>query len=174
MNDLPIGTVTTPNGLYSGLWALPRPLTRHWGSGAILKRISQVWGLPSVTFGKQDQVDGIAIDRDEAQCPTVVADWSALPFVGSAFNSGYWDPPYLGKIGKDCDVHYSRLDNCLREITRVCGQRIFILSPLIYPCPRGWKRSAVIAITFGPNKVIRSLQGFVRNGHIETTHTSRS
>ena len=159
--DLPIGTIITPNGLYSGLWALPRPLTSHWGSGDILKRIGRVWGLPSVTFGKQDQVNGMTIDCDLTQSPTVCADWNSLPFVSGAFDSGYWDPPYLGKIGKDGDVHYNRLDGCLREIARVC-RMIFILSPLIYPAPKGFKRNAVIAITFGPNKIIRSLQGFTQ------------
>ena len=78
------------------------------------------------------------------------------------FRSGYWDPPDLGFVGRDGDVHYKRLDPCLREICRVLSERLFILSPLVYPCPKEFHRSAVVAITMGPNKVIRCLQAFDR------------
>ncbi len=160
--SLPLGSLLTPNGIVSGLWALPRPLTRHWGSGLILKRIEEVWGPVSINFGKQDQVTGFSVDSDPRVTPNVVADWCALPFVDKSFGSGYWDPPYLGHIGKDKDVHYSRLEPCYREIQRVIAHRLFILSPLVYPRPKGFKRIAGIAITMGPNKIIRSLQGFER------------
>ena len=161
--ELPIGTFLTPSGkVYSGLWALPRPLTRHWGSGKLQERLEQIWGKCSVIFGKQDQVYGLSIDIDESTHPTVVADWAALPFADNTFKSGFWDPPYFGHIGRDGDVHYSRLESCRKEICRVLSCRLFILSPLIYPCMLGWKRVAVIAVTFGPNKIIRCLQGFER------------
>ena len=165
MTELPLGTVTTPNGLLSGLWALPRPLTKHWGSGNIHARIKQVWGAPDIVFGKQDQIEPgtITVDKDPGVSPTIVADWASMPFKDKEFACGYFDPPYLGYIGEDGDVHYKRLDPCVREICRVLSKRLFILSPLVYPCPDGWHRIAVIATTFGPNKVIRSLQGFERD-----------
>lgn len=47
-------------------------------------------------------------------------------------------------------------------MTRVCDERLVILSPLIYPAPKGWRREAVIATTMGPNKVVRAVQSFVR------------
>lgn len=159
---LPIGTITTPNGLLSGLWVLPRPLTKHWGSGAIMERIKQTWGECDAIFGKQDRVDGTTIDKDPKVKPTVVADWGALPFKDKSFKFSYVDPPYIGYVGKDGDVHYNRMDNCVREICRVTSEQLIILSPLIYPCPKGWKRNAVIAVTYGPNKIIRSLQSFMR------------
>lgn len=161
---LPIGTIKTPNGLLSGLWALPRPLTKKWGSGALVERIKQTWGPPDIVFGKQDQVSGpwVTVDKDSKVKPTIVADWCALPFKDKSFKFSYWDPPYLGYVGKDGDVHYNRMDNCLREICRVSSERIVILSPLIYPCPENWKRDAVISCTYGPNKIIRAVQSFVR------------
>ena len=159
---LPIGTVITPNGLYSGLWALPRPTTKHWGSGLIQERIEGVWGPCDIVFGKQDNSSGFTVDVDASVSPSLVADWSSMPLLDGQFNQGYWDPPYLGRVGKDGDVHYNRMDGCLREIVRVVSRRILILSPLIYPCPKGWKREAVIAITMGPNKIIRCLQAFIK------------
>ncbi len=87
-----------------------------------------------------------------------------MPFENGRFSQGYWDPPYLGRVGEDGDVHYSRLDASLREICRVLSRRLLILSPLIYPSPDGFRRSAVIAVTMGPNKVIRCLQAFDREG----------
>lgn len=159
----PYGTFTTPTGKVAGFWALPRPLTSHWGQGEeLLERISDTWGVPDITFGKQDQVVGFTVDNDPTTDPTVVADWAALPFGDESFGYGYWDPPYLGRIGEDGDVHYDRLDGCLREMCRVLHTRLVILSPLIYPCPRGWVREGIVAVTYGPNKVIRAVQSFRR------------
>lgn len=116
--------------------------------------------MPSIIFGKQDQVEGLTVDINPSNNPTVVADWSSLPFRDGMLERGYWDPPYLGYIGADSDVHYKRMDDCYREICRILSRRLFILSPLVYPAPKGWHRIAVIAVTMGPNKVIRCLQGF--------------
>ena len=133
--ELPIGTIYTPNRLLSGLWALERPKTSHWGSGDILDRITKIWGKPDIIFGKQDQADGFTVDIDPTNKPSVVADWACMPFSDKQFASGYWDPPYLGEIGEDRDVHYNRMDKCYAEICRVLSERLFILSPLVYPCP---------------------------------------
>lgn len=160
----PYGTFTTPTGKVSGFWALPRPLTSHWGQGEeLMERIAALWGEPDIIFGKQDQVTGLTVDADPATSPSVVADWAALPFADRSYQFGYWDPPYLGSVGEDGDVHYDRMDPCLREICRVLERRMVILSPLVYPCPPGWDREAVVAVTYGPNKVIRAVQSFVRN-----------
>lgn len=164
LNTLPEGSIRTPNGLLSGLWALPRPCTGHWGSGALLDRIEQVWGPMSVIFGKQDNVTGFTVDIAQSVAPTVAGDWESLPFPDLTFESGFWDPPYEGYIGPDGDVHYSRLEKSRIEICRVLSFRLLILHSLVYPCPVGWKREAVIAVTYGPNKVIRCLQSFVRQG----------
>ena len=162
--DLPLGTLITPNGVYSGLWALPRPLTSHWGSGAIMERIEKVFGKCDIIFGKQDQVEGFTVDKDPSVNPSLVSEWADMDLANNSFHQGYWDPPYLGYIGEDGDVHYNRMNPSLMEICRVVSERLLILSPLIYPCPRGWEREAVIAVTYGPNKIIRSLQGFVKKG----------
>ena len=154
----------TARGIYGGLWALPRPLTSHWGQGReLIERLERIFGHVEVAFGKQDQIAGFTVDRDESVAPSVVADWSAMPFRDEAFGHGYWDPPYLGRVGERGDVHYNRLDGCLREIGRVLSWRLSILAPLIYPCPQGWTRRAVIGVTYGPNKVIRALQVFDRS-----------
>lgn len=164
LRDIPLGTLYTPNGLVSGLWALPRPLTAHWGQGAeLVARMECLWGGFDISFGKQDTIGGVTVDSDASVRPSVVADWSALPFADRSFASGYWDPPYLGSVGDDGDVHYNRMDPCLREIVRVLDVRLVVLSPLVYPCPDGWSREAVIAVTMGPNKVIRAVQSFVRS-----------
>jgi hypothetical protein len=52
------------------------------------------------------------------------------------------------------------MSKCLKEICRITSKRLYILSPLLYPCPKGWERHSIIAITYGPNKIIRALQGF--------------
>lgn len=128
-----------------------------------MQRIEATLGRPDIIFGKQDTSEGFTVDSDPTTKPSVVADWSAMPFEDQSFVFGYWDPPYLGRIGDEGDVHYDRMDACLREICRVLEQRLVILSPLIYPCPKGWRREAVIAATMGPNKVIRAVQSFVRD-----------
>ncbi len=161
-SEYPIGTVITPNGLLAGLWALPRPLTGKWGSGALLDRMIKVWGSPDIIFGKTDQVEGFTVDLNPNVKPSLVADWANMPLSDKSYKVGYWDPPYLGHVDKAGGLHYSRLQPCYNEIIRVLSNKLFILHPLIYPCPRGWKRIAVIAITYGPNKIIRSLQGFER------------
>lgn len=165
MTDLPLGTLLTPNGLHSGLWALPRPRTRRWGQGhELMHRLGALYGAPDIAFGVTDTIDSsiTTVDSDPRSGATVVADWAKMPFADREFAYGYWDPPYLGHIGKKGDVHYRRMEPCLREITRVLSHRLVILSPLIYPCPKGWRREAVIATTMGPNKIIRALQSFVR------------
>jgi hypothetical protein len=166
------GTFRTPNGVVTGIWALPRAWTRHWGSGDVLPNIRRIWGKVDISFGKRDQVDGLTVDNDPIVKPSIVADWRHLPFRDGQFGIGYWDPPYLGHIGSDGDVHYNRLDPCLHEICRVVNT-LFILSPLIYPCPKGFRRAAVIAITMGSDKIIRSLQGFTRQDSLPETDTPR-
>ena len=151
------------SGFVYGVWALPRPLTRHWGQGReLLERMNRAGWSPDVVFGKQDFIPDhvTSIDKDPDTHPTHIANWADLPFADDSFRTGYWDPPYLGYIGPDGDVHYDRLDASYREIGRVVSDRLVILSPLIYPALRGWRREAIIAITYGPNKIIRALQVF--------------
>ena len=161
--ELPLGTLVTPNGLYAGLWALPRPMTKHWGSGAVPSRIESVWGKIDIVFGMQDQVDDyFTVDCDAAVQPALVANWNNMPFMDKQFGMGYWDPPYLAYIDDEMGAHYRLLFPELREILRVCSQRLFILHPMVYPTPKGWRRICMIAITMGPRKIVRMVQGFER------------
>lgn len=178
---LPYNCFYTPNGVVNGLWATDRPRTGHWGSGQVLDRLIALgdilhWSTPDIIFGKQDQVTGFTIDNDPAVRPSVVADWAALPFADAAFTYGFWDPPYLSTTDKNAMIHYNLLLPCLREICRVVASRIAILHPMIYACPDGWRRSAVIAVTMGPMKVTRALQIFHRQDAIvpmsSTQHTA--
>ena len=136
-------------------WACQRPLTHHWGSGQVEKRLVKDFGQIDVAFGKQDQIsEGITtIDSDASVNPTVIADWKKLPFEDNHFNFGYWDPPY--------DKLYKKEG---MEIWRVC-KRLAILHTFIFP--RAWLKEGVregmIAITMGPLKQIRCLQIFRKN-----------
>lgn len=136
----------TPNGLYYDLWALPRPMTRTWGSGSLFKRLCENFGDVDMAFGK---TDGIPEGVQYADLENGI-DWKDLPYQSNSFNFGYWDPPY-DKMYKPEGV----------EIWRTCRQ-LAILHPKIYPT--SWfadaKRIAMIAITMGPLKDIRCLQIF--------------
>ena len=158
--------------VYTDLWACPRPLTRHWGSGTLFDRIAEHYGKPDIVFGKQDQIpDGIpTVDIDPKVNPSYLLDWAKMDcFKDGQFKFGYWDPPYLAKIDDKEGVHYNRLEPCYREIARVCSWRLAILHPLLYPKPDHYHRIAVIAITYGPNKVIRCLQVFQRDNPNQQT-----
>jgi hypothetical protein len=138
-------------------WPCPRPLTKHWGSGAVFSRIAKAFGMPDVAFGKTDNIPEITplfpdsgiffVDLNNGY------NWASLPFLENQFKFGYWDPPY--------DKLYRKEG---QEIWRVC-QRLAILHPLIWP--RAWllnaKREAMVAVTFGPLKMIRCLQIFRKN-----------
>ena len=82
--------------------------------------------------------------------PIRLREWRNLPFEDNHFEFGYWDPPY-DKLYKPEGM----------EIWRTV-KRIAILHTHIWP--RAWLkdsiREAMIAITFGPMKVIRCLQVF--------------
>ena len=127
-------------------WACQRPLTKKWGSGQVFSRIEKKLGKPDSAFGKTDGIpDGItAIDHNTGY------EWRNLPFEDNHFEFGYWDPPY-DKLYRPEGM----------EIWRTV-KRIAILHTHIWP--RAWLkdsiREAMIAITFGPMKVIRCLQVF--------------
>lgn len=148
------------------MMALPRPRTGKWGSGVLLDRIEKIWGKMDVIFGKMDNVDGFTVDRNPEVNPSVVCDWADMPFEDRHFQQGYWDPPYIGWTDADKGIHYHRLEPCYREIQRIIARRLFILSPLVYPAPIGFKRVAVVGVTYGPNKIIRALQGFERERNL--------
>jgi len=127
-------------------WACQRPLTKHWGSGQVLERLTNQFGKPDAVFGKQDQIpdEFFAVDLNTGY------DWKKLPFEDNQFEFGYWDPPY--------DKLYKKEG---MEIWR-CVKRIAILHTFIFP--RAWlkqaEREGMIAITMGPLKQIRCLQVF--------------
>ena len=129
-------------------WALPRPLTKGWGSGAVWNRIEARFTRPDVAFGVRDGIppDVLAIDRKRGH------EWRNLPFPDRHFKFGYWDPPY---------DHLYRREGL--EIWRTC-QRLAILHTHVYPTSwfEGAKREAMVAITMGPLKRIRILQLFRR------------
>lgn len=137
-----------PTEVKFGYWALPRPLTRHWGSGDVWKRMCQEVGTPDVAFGVTDGIpsDIVAIDRNTGY------EWDNLPFEDDMFNFGYWDPPY--------DKLYK---SEAQEIWRTC-RMLAVLHTHIYP--RSWLygagRCGMYAITMGPMKQIRCLQIFAK------------
>ena len=142
-------------------WACQRPLTHHWGSGQVEKRLVDRFGKIDVAFGKQDQVSQglFTIDSDATVSPSLVADWKNLPFEDNHFEFGYWDPPY-DKLYRPEGM----------EIWRVC-KRLAILHTHIWP--RAWLKGALregmIAVTMGPMKQIRCLQVFRKEEPSPTT-----
>jgi hypothetical protein len=130
-------------------WSCPRPKTRHWGSGQVCVRMGGTFGTPDAAFGKTDNIpDAItAYDLNNGY------DWNDLPLPDNHHEFGFWDPPY--------DKMY-RPEGM--EIWRVC-KRLAILHPLIYPTSwfAGARREAMVAVTFGPFKIIRCLQFFTKD-----------
>jgi site-specific DNA-methyltransferase (adenine-specific) len=144
-------------------WACPRPMTKHWGSGRLWDRICKVLGTPDAAFGKTDGIpEGVTYyDLSNGY------DWRRLPLPDNYHEFGYWDPPYDRMYRQEA-----------MEIWRVC-KRLAILHPQVYPKSwfAGGRREAVIAITFGPFKVIRCLSIFTKEkpessgGRIATAYT---
>jgi hypothetical protein len=140
----------TANGHLYDLWALPRPLTKHWGSGEVWNRICKTIGVPDVAFGKTDGIPDHILSVDK----THGFLWATLPFEDNEFDFGYWDPPY-DKLYKP---------ECL-EIWRTT-KKLAILHTHVYPTSwmKNAKRIATVAITMGPLKQIRCLQLFSKQG----------
>jgi hypothetical protein len=121
-------------------------MTRHWGSGQVLDRVCQGFGVPDVAFGKTDGIPDYikAVDRNNGY------EWRSLPFGDDEFAFGYWDPPYDKLYKPEA-----------QEIWRCC-QRLAILHTHVYPT--SWfaraKREAMVAVTMGPLKQVRCLQVF--------------
>lgn len=141
------------NGIKYGFWATQRPLTKKWGSGQVFNRIKETFGEPDVAFGKTDNIPkGVEfIDKSNHH------HWDDLTMRNNCYDFGYWDPPYppavKGLMKKEA-----------QEIWRVC-KKLAILHTFVYP--RSWfkdaKRIGMIAVTFGPLKVIRILQVFKKS-----------
>ena len=137
---------STESGLVYGMWAIPRPMTKGWGSGQIWQRICEGFGVPDVAFGKTDGIpEGVQfVDRNNGY------EWADLPFENDEFAFGYWDPPYDKLYKPEA-----------QEIWRCC-RKLAILHTRTYPT--SWfedaKRVAAVGVTMGPLKVIRHLQIF--------------
>ncbi len=136
-------------------WAMDRPRTSVWGAGRVYARAKRMFGAADLVVGRSDGwfLGSITVDIRPEAAPTVVADWSHMPFRDGAFEQAFWDPFYDG-----------RYDPGLREILRVTRFRLLLLHTLIYPQAEGWFKEAMIAITLGPNKRIRCLQVWRRDG----------
>jgi len=141
------GPLVENEGVEFGFWALPRPLTSGWGSGAVWQRmIAEGLGTPDAAFGVRDNIPAgvTGIDRSTGY------EWASLEFPDSHFAFGYWDPPY---------DHLYKNEGI--EIWRTV-RRIAILHTHIWP--RSWLvgaiRRGMYAITMGPMKQIRCLQVF--------------
>lgn len=139
----------TPTGYEYGFWAVGRPMTKTWGSGAVWKRICDCIGVPDAAFGKTDGIPEsvFAVDRKNGY------EWRKLPFGDNEFDFGYWDPPYDKLYRPEC-----------MEIWRVC-RKVAILHTYCYPTSwmAGAKRTCGVAITMGPFKQIRFLQVFEKH-----------
>lgn len=146
------------NGITYGFWATQRPLTKTWGSGQVFDRLSKQFGEPDIVFGKTDNIPNgtFCIDKNPLHKTkdVLVCSWDSLPYCTTKFNFGYWDPPYPPAVK-------GLMKTEAQEIWRVC-KKLAILHPYVYP--RSWfknaKRIGMIAVTFGPLKVIRLLQIF--------------
>jgi hypothetical protein len=136
------------SGYEYGFWAIGRPMTKTWGSGAVWRRLVKAFGEPDAAFGKTDGIPEHIryFDRKNGY------EWKSLPLTENEIAFGYWDPPYDKLYRPEC-----------REIWRVC-QRLAVLHTHVYPNSwmEGAKRTAGVAITMGPLKQIRFLQIFAK------------
>ena len=127
-------------------WACQRPLTKHWGFGQVWDRTCKTFGTPDSGFGRTDGIpcEVAAYDLNNGY------DWRRLPLPDNYHAFGIWDPPYDRMYRPEA-----------MEIWRVC-KRLAILHPLIYPASwfAGCRREAMVAVTFGPLRMIRCLQIF--------------
>jgi len=140
--------------VFTDLWATPRPRTRRWGCGELIKQLERKFGKFDAFFGKTDGVreDAFSVDINPEVKPTVVADWSSLPFCDKQFAFVFWDPPYNKLYRRE-----------LKEIARV-SRRIALLHEFVQPLIKGWKREVVLGVTMGPNRRIRCLQIWAYEG----------
>ena len=140
-----------PFSVYTAKWAEQRQLTGKWGCPSIIKRMVNLLNeSPDIYFGVTDGIKdkkATTVDINPDNNPTVVADWSDLPFEDKEFDFAFWDPVY--------DRLYPE---CLREILRVTKRRVAILHQIVYPNPIGWIKRAMISITTGPIMRVRELQ----------------
>lgn len=134
--------------VFTDLWATPRPRTRKWGCGELIRQLEVKFGKFDAFFGKTDGVpeNAISVDINPDSKPTVVADWKSLPFEDETFGFVFWDPPY--------DRLYRQE---LKEIARV-SKRMALLHEYVQPLIADWEREVVLGITMGPNRRIRCLQ----------------
>ena len=128
-------------------WALPRPMTKHWGNGPRMwDRIVETFGTPDASFGSTDGIpEGpVHVDLNTGY------NWLDLPFEDDQFEFGYWDPPY-DRLYKPEGL----------EIWRTV-RKIAIFHTHVYPTSWfiGAKRTGMVGITMGPLKKIRVLQVF--------------
>jgi len=134
--------------VFTDLWATPRPRTRRWGCGELIKQLETRFGKFDAFFGKTDgiPINAFSVDINPSTKPSLVCDWKNLPFPDNHFGFVFWDPPY--------DKLYRQE---LKEIARV-SRRIALLHEFVQPLLPGFKREAVLGITMGPNRRIRCLQ----------------
>ena len=136
--------IKTVKGVYFDYWAIPRPMTKTWGSGKIWIRICENIGTPDIAFGKTDGIpnDIAYVDKTNGY------EWNNLPFKDNKFDFGYWDTPY-DKLYKP---------ECLESWRTV--KALAILHTHVYPTSwmKGAVRKGMIAITMGPlNQIIISM-----------------
>lgn len=134
--------------VFTDLWATPRPRTHGWGCAELIHQLEAKFGNFDAFFGKTDGIPGnrFSVDLNPKSSPTIVANWSNLPFRDDAFEFVFWDPPYDKLYRKE-----------LREIARV-SNRLALLHEYVQPLLQGWEREVVLGITMGPNRRIRCLQ----------------
>ena len=147
--------------VFAEAWALPRMMTKKWGSGdALWNRMIPVIGEPDVAFGGTDGIpEGVLVVDLNTDY-----DWNDLPFKDDEFELGYWDPPYEYTVDKDGMLHCGMYKPELKEIWRCC-KRLAVLHTMSYPTSwfeRG-RRTHHIFLSFGPLKAHRALQVFEKS-----------
>jgi hypothetical protein len=144
----PSDPLTRKRSVPTLFWACARPRTKHLGSGQVWGRICNEYGPPDAAFGKTDGIPEGIVYYDFSNG----YDWKDLPLPDNAHQFGFWDPLYEKMYRPEA-----------MEIWRVC-RRLAVLHPLIYPTSwfAGGRREVMVAVTFGPFKMIRCLQIFTK------------
>ena len=161
-------------------WACGRPMAKYKGGypEGFLQRLDAKLNFKDkkiLTLFCGSSTFGDTVDIKPEVNPTYVADCrKELPIESDRYDVVIADPPYDSQNVTYSDKLYQtevvKPYSFVKEAVRVLkvGGYLCILHQLVYKCPDGVERYAVIPITTGPNQRIRVLNIFRKINALET------
>lgn len=160
------GGISPKQKIFSDMWAAQRQMKKYHGSypGGFIERVRENWiGDGEIVHVCSGTVDnGLTIDCNPKQRPTVVADAQNLPFKDDSLPNVIVDPPYDEENAKAYGFPYPKPRKLLDEAVRVTrpGGYVGMLHWLVMIKPEKTKRIAIVGITIGANMRIRCFSLF--------------